>query len=185
MRRAAEQRGYFSAGQAREVGYSYQAQKFHVDHGNWVRVDRGLFRIPEWPVSDDDHLVRWTLWSKGRAVVSHATALAVHGLGDADPARVHLTVPRVFRGKTTAVVLHRQHVPENQVEDRGGYRVSTAARAIAECADDGLAQEIIDGAVVEAVAQGRVTRRRLRVDAAELGSRAELGIERALHAVAR
>jgi hypothetical protein len=75
-------------------------------------------------------------------------------------------------------------VPEDQVEDRGGYRVSTAARAIAECADDGLAQEIIDGAVVEAVAQGRVTRWRLRVDAAELGLRAELGIERALHAVA-
>lgn len=29
---AAEQHGYFTAAQARDVGYSYQAQKFHVDH---------------------------------------------------------------------------------------------------------------------------------------------------------
>jgi predicted transcriptional regulator of viral defense system len=184
MRRAAEQRGYFTAAQARDIGYSYQAQKFHVDHGNWLRVDRGLFRIPEWPVSDDDHLVRWSLWSNGRAVVSHATALAAHGLGDVDPARVHLTVPTGFRSKAEAIVLHRQSIPADEVEDRGGYRVSTAARAITECADDGLAQEIIDGAVAEAVAQGRVTRRRLRMAAAELGPRAELGVERAFHAVA-
>lgn len=185
MQTAAEQRGYFTAAQARDVGYSYQAQKFHVDHGNWVRVDRGIFRIPEWPVSDDDHLVRWTLWSRGRAVVSYATALAVHGLSDADPARVHLTVPPGFRSHADAVVLHRQSMPEDQVEDRGGYRVSTATRAIAECADAGVAQGIIDGAVAEAIAQGRVTRRRLRLDASELGPRAELGVERALQAAAR
>jgi hypothetical protein len=35
MRRAAEQRGYFTAAQAREVGYSYQAQKFHLP-APWV-----------------------------------------------------------------------------------------------------------------------------------------------------
>jgi predicted transcriptional regulator of viral defense system len=185
MRVAAGQRGYFTAAQAREVGYSYQAQKFHADHGNWVRVDRGLFRIPEWPVSDDDQLVRWALWSRGRAVVSHATALAVHGLGDVDPARVHLSVPRTFRSQAELVVLHRQPVPEDQSEDHGGYRVSTAARAVAECAEAGLSQELIDGAVVEALAQGRVTRRWLRAIAADLGLRAELGIERALQAVPR
>jgi predicted transcriptional regulator of viral defense system len=185
MRLAAGQRGYFTAAQAREVGYSYQAQKFHADHGNWVRVDRGLFRIPEWPVSDDDQLVRWTLWSRDRAVVSHATALAVHGLGDVDPARVHLSVPRTFRSQAQLVVLHRQPVPEDQSEDHGGYRVSTAARAVAECAEAGLSQELIDGAVAEALAQGRVTRRWLRAIAAELGLRAELGVERALQAVPR
>ena len=31
---AADQRGYFTAAQARHVGYSYQAQAHHVDAGN-------------------------------------------------------------------------------------------------------------------------------------------------------
>jgi len=62
---AATQSGYFTAAQALEVGYSYPQQKFHADHGNWLRVDRGIFRIPDWPVGPHDDLVRWDLWSKG------------------------------------------------------------------------------------------------------------------------
>lgn len=34
------QAGYFTAAQALSIGYSYQAQKYHADHGNWVRVQR-------------------------------------------------------------------------------------------------------------------------------------------------
>jgi len=63
-RRAASQAGYFTAAQAIDIGYSYQAQKYHVDHGNWLRLDRGLFRIPEWPSGVNDTPVRWMLWSK-------------------------------------------------------------------------------------------------------------------------
>lgn len=185
MRLVARQHGYFTAAQARELGYSHQAQKFHVDRGNWVRVERALFRIPEWPVSDDDHLVRWTLWSGGAAVVSHESALAAHGLGDVDPARVHLSVPPGFRRHAEAVVFHRQVVAAEDIEEREGYRVTTPARAIAESAEDGLAQELIDGVVGEALGQGVVSRRRLRDVAARLSPRAELGVERALRAVGR
>lgn len=46
---AAAQSGYFTAGQAREAGYSYSAQRYHVNRGNWQQVDRALFRLPEWP----------------------------------------------------------------------------------------------------------------------------------------
>jgi hypothetical protein len=44
-RLAAGQAGFFTAAQALGLGYSYQAQKYHVDHGNWVRVDRGIFVV--------------------------------------------------------------------------------------------------------------------------------------------
>ncbi len=182
---AAEQHGYFTAAQARDAGYSYQAQKFHVDHGNWVRVERGVFRLPEWPVSDDDHLVRWTLWSRRQGVISHQSALAVHGLGDVDPARIHISVPSGFRRESSAVVLHQQTVPPRDIEDRGGYRVTSPARAVAECAAESLPQELLDGAVAEALDQGITTRRRLLDSAAELGPRAEPGLERALLPVRR
>src|SRR5215216_3133893 len=103
---AFSQSGYFTAAQAVEMGYSYQSQKYHVDHGNWVRVDRGLFRLPGWPSQPDDAYARWVLWSGGRGVVSHDSALAVHDLSDVNPAKIHLTVPPGFRGLDDAVITH-------------------------------------------------------------------------------
>ena len=95
---AATQAGYFTAAQAQTLGYSYPAQAYHVERGNWLRVDRGLFRLRRVAVPAlDDDLVRWSLWVASRAVVSHETALSVHELGEFDPARVHLTVPPGFR----------------------------------------------------------------------------------------
>ncbi len=179
---AAQQHGYFTAAQAVEVGYSYQAQKHHVDYGNWVRVDRALFRVPEWPADEHDHLVRWTLWSGGLAVVSHVTALAVHGLGDVNPAAVHLSVPKSFRRSATGLVLHTPVPPESDIEERDGYRVSTPGRAIAESASARIEQQWLDSAVGEALASGLTTPRRLRDTADELGPVAELGVHRALEA---
>ena len=63
---ASEQAGYFTAAQAKEVGYSYQAQAHHVAAGNWLRIERGLFRLAEWIPDVHDDLVRWSLWSRGR-----------------------------------------------------------------------------------------------------------------------
>jgi predicted transcriptional regulator of viral defense system len=185
LRLAAQQRGYFTAAQAVEIGYSYQAQKHHVDYGNWLRVGRGLFRLPEWPTDEHDHLVRWTLWSGGVAVVSHLSALSVHDLGDVDPARVHLSVPAGFRRSAPGLVLHQPMPPEQQVEDRGGYRVTTPTRAIAECAQAHIEQQWLDVAVGDALARGLSTPRRLRDAAAELGEAAEAGVDRALKAARR
>ncbi|MEV1036579.1 hypothetical protein AB0J01_07830 [Streptomyces sp. NPDC050204] len=185
-RTAADQRGYFTAAQARDAGYSYQAQRYHAQHGNWLVVDRALYRFREFsdlPGEGDEQLVRWCLWSKGRAVVSHATALAAHDLGTANPSRIHLTVPRDFRQKSDAVILHRATLADSDVEDRMGYRVTTPLRALVECAADGDDQDVLDGAVAEALEQGIVTRRKLLHAAQLLGPRAELGVERALGAV--
>ncbi|WP_166029160.1 type IV toxin-antitoxin system AbiEi family antitoxin domain-containing protein [Streptomyces chilikensis] len=185
-RTAAGQRGYFTAAQAVDAGYSYQAQRYHAQHGNWLVIDRALYRFREFsdlPGEGDEQLVRWSLWSKGRAVVSHTTALAAHDLGTANPSRIHLTVPRGFRQKSDAVILHRAELTESDVEERMGYRVTTPLRALTECAEDGEDQDILDGAVTEALAQGIVSRRRLLHAAQTLGPRAELGVERALGAM--
>ncbi|MEU3275584.1 type IV toxin-antitoxin system AbiEi family antitoxin domain-containing protein [Streptomyces antibioticus] len=183
---AAGQRGYFTAAQARTAGYSYQAQRYHAQHGNWLSIDRALYRFREFsdlPGEGDEQLVRWSLWSKGRAVVSHATALAAHDLGTSNPSRIHLTVPPAFRQKSDAVILHRAELAESDVEDRTGYRVTTPLRALVECAAEGEDQETLDGAVAEALERGVVTRRKLLHAAQLLGPRAELGVERALGAM--
>jgi hypothetical protein len=183
--RAAGQRGYFTAAQALADGYSYPLQHFHTQRGNWLRIDHGLYRFGEYadlPAGDHDHLVRWALWSGGRAVVSHMTALGVHDLGIANPAEIHLTVPRGFRKRDAAIVVHRAHLEPDEVEEREGFRVTTPVRSIAESAVDGLQQDAIDSAVADLLDRGGATRSQLLRAGQLAGKAAELAIERALHA---
>ncbi|GAA4233746.1 putative transcriptional regulator of viral defense system [Streptosporangium album] len=182
---AAGQRGYFTAAQAVEAGYSHQAQRFHAQRGNWLHIDRGLYRLREFsvlPGDDHDYLVRWWLWSKRRAVVSHVSALAVHDLGIANPEEIHLTVGPGFRQKNQQIVLHHAELRPEEIEDREGFRVTTPLRAIAESAADAVDQDMIDSAVAELLERGETTRGWLLRAAQYLGERAELGVERALRA---
>ena len=156
-RLAAGQAGYFTAAQALGVGYSYQAQKHHVDHGNWRRVDRGVFRIPEWPAGVNDTLVRWALWSRHRGVASHDTAAAAHDLGVVNPARVHLTVPPDFRKSDAAVVLHRRTLPDTDVTVLDGAPVTTVLRTVLDIVESHVDEELIESVVGDALARGAVT----------------------------
>jgi predicted transcriptional regulator of viral defense system len=168
-----------------EEGYSYQSQYFHVHRGHWLRIDRGVYRFLEFadlPAGEHDHLVRWALWSQGRAVVSHTTALGVHDLGIANPVEIHLTVPRDFRRRNPSVALHRAELTNDEVEEREGFRVTTPIRAIAESAEDRADQDVIDSAVAELLDRGAATKNQLLRAAQRTGSRAELAVERAIRA---
>lgn len=180
---AFSQAGYFTAAQALDVGYSYQAQKYHADHGNWLRVQRALFRLPGWPSEPTDAYARWSVWARGLAVVSHESALSVHDLSDVNPARVHLTVPPAFRASDDAVVLHRAEVPADDLEQRSGWRVTTPLRTLVDVAVSATPQEILDDAVTEALDRAIVTPRRLRERIG--GGRAEARLARALDVAGR
>lgn len=177
---AAEQSGYFTASQALKVGYSYPAQKFHVDRGNWTRVGRGLFRLPEWPVGEYDDLVRWSLWSKGRAIVSHETALGLHHLGVTNPAIVHLTVPPNFRMRASSVRIHRTELPESDITHYEGFRATTPVRTILDVSAANLELDELVSAIQDANERYPQTKDELLTRAEEFGPRAALRIERAL-----
>jgi predicted transcriptional regulator of viral defense system len=180
---ASTQAGYFSAGQALEAGYSYPAQHYHALNENWLRVSRGIFRLPEWPSSPHEDLVRWTLWSGQKGVVSHESALAVHELGDVNPASVHLTVPPGFRAKAEGVVLHRAIVEPTERQEHSGFWVTTPLRSLIDIASGSLDLDQVVTAVVEAQRRGLVTAKRLRARADAASDRAALRIERALAAI--
>jgi predicted transcriptional regulator of viral defense system len=180
---AARQSGYFSAAQALKAGYSYPAQGYHAKRGNWLRVDRGIYRLPEWPTGPREDLVRWSLWSRGRGVVSHETALSVHELGDADPAHVHLSVPPNFRQSDPGVVIHKGELRPDDVEEHEGFRVTTPLRSLLDVAAGELDVDQLGQAIDEALSQGMTTRRALRDRADEFGPTAALRVERALQEV--
>lgn len=180
---AAQQGGYFSAAQAKSEGYSYQAQAHHVAAGNWIRVDRGVFRLAEWVPEQNDQLSRWTLWSKGRGVVSHASALAVHGIGEFESARVHLTVPAQFSMRHSAVTLHFADLAPGDIVDHSGYRVTTVLRSLIDVAAEGADEDQLGRAIHESIAAGHLTLRQLRARAEEIDLKGALRIERALQHV--
>jgi len=180
MEVAATQAGYFTAAQALKVGYSYPAQKYNVDRGSWVRIERGVFRLAAWPVGHHDDLVRWSLWSRGRAVVSHQTALSVHELGDFNPARVHLTVPLNFRPTAPGVVLHKADLPAEDIREHEGYRITTPLRSLLDVAAEGADPALFADALDEAIRHGLTTSEQLLRRAGAFGSDAVLAVERAL-----
>lgn len=177
---AADQAGYFTAAQAKELGYSYPAQAHHVQAGNWLRIDRGLFRLSEWIPDINDDLVRWTLWSKNRAVVSHETALGAHQVGEYESPRIHLTVPPGFRMGDGALVLHEADLPEDDVVNRPGFRLTTLTRSLVDVATQSVDEAQLARAIEEALAQGTFTLRQLRARAEAVDAVAALRIERAL-----
>ncbi len=180
-RLAAIQGGYFSAAQARDIGYSYPTQTYHTQNGNWQRVARGIYRFPEWPVGEHDDLVKWTLWSRGLGVVSHDTAISVHNLADVNPSQVHLTVPLGFRAKATRVVLHHEDLPEGDIWEREGYRITTPFRTALDAARSELSMEQLTIVVKEVCALAPYTAPQgLRQAAERIGHREALRMERAL-----
>lgn len=182
---AYRQSGYFTAAQALELGYSYQAQKHHADRGNWVRVDRGLFRLPQWPTGPEDSFARWSVWAGSSAVVSHESALAAHGLSDIDPPLLHLTVPPGFAARDDAIVLHHATLDESETEQRQGWRITTPLRTIIDVAATTTSQETIDRAVADGLREGKLTRRQILRATDAASAESALRVERALSAAER
>ena len=177
---AAQQGGYFTAAQAKRLGYSYQAQAYHVDAGNWHRIDRGLFRLAEWVPELHDDLRRWIAWSKDRAVISHETALSVHGVGEFESARVHLTAPLGFTMRDDAVVIHHAALPDIDVMQHAGFRVTTVARSLVDVAAEGADEEQLAQAIEDATAAGLTTLRQLRARAEAVDPKGALRVERSI-----
>ena len=167
---ASEQGGYFTAAQALSVGYTYRQQHFHRERGNWLLIDRGLFRLRDYPNSPHEDLIRWAFWSRDgkgniKAAVSHESALAFHDLGDVMPARLHLTVPKGFRKHPPgACVLHYAALTDRDIERHEGFLVTTPVKTIRDVAEGDLSPEHLLKALDEALKRGLILRRQLDQD---------------------
>src|SRR5690348_5433492 len=98
---ASGQQGFFTTKQAIASGFKDNTHPYHVASGDWVREHRGVYRLAQFPPPERPDLIRWILWSRNRreipeGVYSHETALSLHDLSDAMPAKLHMTVPTSF-----------------------------------------------------------------------------------------
>lgn len=161
-----EQQGYFTAKQAAEAGYKLGSLAHHVKCGNWLRVERGVYRLAHFPQSAEEQLVIYSLWSRNRTELpegtySHQTALSIHELSDANPAKLHMTVPLSFRRTAAApklLILHRAFLADSDVEHRHGFSVTNPLRTIVDLAcGESVPQDIVEQALTQARQRGLIT----------------------------
>jgi predicted transcriptional regulator of viral defense system len=162
---AAAQEGYFTTQQAAEASYSTQLLLKHIRAGRVVRVRRGIYRLVHFPAGEHEELVTAWLWSAHAGVVSHQTALALHGLSDALPAHVHLTLPSDWRSRRfrvpTGVVLHHADVPADDRSWFGAVPTTNPRRSLNDCAREGVSPELLRQAAQQALRRGLVTKAEL------------------------
>ena len=164
---ARDRGGYFTAMQAKECGYSYQSQHYHTVSGDWIRVANGIYRLRDFPSQPWEELIILTLRSRNRAgqpqaIISHETALAIHEISDANPAKIYLTVPPGFRKvMPPSVILHQGVLAANDWEEHSGYRVTTPLKTLVDIAASSESWPFLDGAVRDALRGGLVRKKQL------------------------
>lgn len=156
---AEDQAGYFTAAQARAAGLHQVRLVQLARQGDIERLSRGVYRFTRFPVSRLSHYMEAVLWPQVRrpdvaGVISHQSALSIHELSDASPARVHVTLPttvRIRREVPKGFTVHYADLAPAEVERVEGVPVTTPARAIR----DAHASHIGNDLVRQAIADGR------------------------------
>ncbi|MFZ5475410.1 MAG: type IV toxin-antitoxin system AbiEi family antitoxin domain-containing protein [Myxococcota bacterium] len=158
---ASSQEGYFTTEQAVEAGYSRPLLDHHLHSGRFRRVRRGVYRLVEFPSGEHEDLVVAWLWSGRTGVFSHETALALHGLSDALPARHHLTVPSSWARRRLRVPeglrLHFADVGGAETTWVGPVPVTVAGRTLRDCVADHVSPDLVAQAVRDGLARGLFT----------------------------
>ena len=159
---AATQDGYFTAEDAKHAGFSLPLLQHYLTAERIERSQRGIFRLANYPPSDEEGLVPTWLWSRREGVFSHETALALHQLSDALPAKLYLTVPTAWRARRIKIarglVLHYDDIVDVDREWRGPIQLTTPLRTIVDCSLGAVAPDLIEQAVRQGIRRGLFSR---------------------------
>ncbi|MBS0606529.1 MAG: type IV toxin-antitoxin system AbiEi family antitoxin domain-containing protein [Parachlamydiales bacterium] len=167
---ADRQQGYFTAQQAVECGYSRTNFHRFLASKEWIKEQRGIYRLVHYPSTSHPDLVLWSLWSRNQkgevqGTWSHDTALEIHELSDVMPAKMHMTVPKNFRkwtAKPKNLVLHFADLHKTEMISQQGYLVTNPLRTIADIVEEGkLSLDLIVQAIQDALRKGLISRKEL------------------------
>ncbi len=163
---AASQEGFFTTRQAAAAGYSVPLLAHHRKAGRITRIRRGVYRLVHFPAGEHEDLVVVWLWVEAAAVISHQTALSLHGLSDSLPVRIHLTLPHDWRRRRLRVpkglVLHYADVPDKERTWVGPMPVTSIRHTLDDCAQSALTPDLLRQAARQALTRGLVKRTDLK-----------------------
>jgi predicted nucleotidyltransferase len=123
--------------------------------GQLERCGRGVYRIPQLPFGSHDELAIAVLRVGHSAVVSHASALYLHGLLVAPPGTAEVTVPtaaRVRRAGLDGITVWREDIDPTDLTEVDGIPTTTAERATRD-----VAARVVVPTSFEAAARSRAS----------------------------
>ncbi len=157
---ASGQEGLFTSQQAVDSGHSPQLLSHHQRSGRVLRVRRGIYRLAHFPAGEHEELVAAWLWSNQEGIFSHATALLLHGLSDALPARADLTLPPLWKNRRVrppeGLVIHHGVVLEQERRWYGAVPITSVLRTLEDCARAHLDPHLLQQATRQALQRGLV-----------------------------
>jgi predicted transcriptional regulator of viral defense system len=162
---AESQSGYFTAAQARLAGL-HPVRLVQLDRNEDIeRVSRGVYRLARYPVSPLGQYMEAALWPQVRrpgayGTVSHESALAMYGLSDVSPSRVHITLPTTLRIRRTPpeyLALHYADLEPQDVQQIEGIPVTTAERAIRDVHASHIGPALVGQAITDGRRTGHLT----------------------------
>jgi predicted transcriptional regulator of viral defense system len=163
---AAAQEGLFTTRQAAIAGYSPPLLAHHQKAGRIVRIRRGIYRLVHFPPGEHEELVAAWLWTDAHGVLSHETALTLHGLSDVLPAQIHLTLPVAWQHRRLRVpdgiVLHHAVVSRDERVWVNVVPVTSVRRTLGDCAVARLAPNLLRQAARQALRRGLATKSELK-----------------------
>ena len=180
---AESQAGYFTSNQAHEVGFSLERLSSNTKTGRFLRIARGVYRLVQFPSSiNEDLFVAW-LRTRQKAVISHESALSVYDLTDVLPSEIHVIVPETASRRRKGIRQHTNQLAPDEITHREGLPVTTVARTIADVAFSGLADELVQQAIEEALQRGLTSQGELLLYAKRRGGRTKRIIQATLSEV--
>ena len=160
---ALDQYGYVTTRDAARLNVPEVELRKLASRGKLARVCQGVYRFPEFPVSQNDQFMEAVLWTNDPlAVLSHETALDVRELSDVNPNMIHVTIPKrknPLRRKDTpeAFVVHYEDLRPDQRSWWEQIPCVTVETAIDQATVSLPRPDLVSQAIDQAEAQGLVT----------------------------
>jgi len=154
---AESQAGYFTAEQARNVGFTWERLSENVAVGKFNRIQHGIYRLPHFPNSRfEDLFIAW-LRAGVHSVISHESALSVYELSEYLPSEIHVILPRTTSRRKKGFRIHTNALSPEEITWKEGLRVTTVERTLVDVFTSGIAQEQVELAVHQAIQRGLIT----------------------------
>jgi predicted transcriptional regulator of viral defense system len=161
---AEENDGLVTAEQARSAGFTDSVLARLVQRERIERIARGVYRIPYFPPDRFSQYREAVLWAKANrgpdsVAISHATALAVYGISDANPSLIHLTVPkstRLRREKPKNVVVHHDDLTKDDITVQEGLPLTTISKTVTDLLASGGRIDLLRQAISDARREGYI-----------------------------
>lgn len=172
---ARSQHGVFTRGQALESGVSEATITRRVTSGEWLRVDRGVYRHAAVSWSWRHDLMAACLSGGPDALASHRAAAALHRMEGIRPGLVELTAPRWLR-RPRNVHLHESQ--DLSVEDHDlvdGIPCTSPVRTIVDLGG-AVRIEVLEAALDDGLRRGLYTLQELDARRRSVARRGRNGV---------